>query len=88
MFCVARPCRPRYNVYILFLAEVLLKLFTMAVVKAGCGALNTQTFFLPGGATSSWWEGLVPQSLGEAKSTEKANVIDGFCPGLACRGQM
>ena len=46
----------------MFTVKIMLKLFAVVVLEAGCGALNTQEFFLPGGATSSWWEGLVPQS--------------------------
>ena len=56
----------------MFIVEAILTLLVVARFEAGCGALNTQVFFLPGGATSSWWEGLVPQSLGEAKSTDQS----------------
>ena len=61
-------CRCRFT---LFVAEVASKVFVMAVVEAGCGALNTQMFFPPSGATSTWWGGLVPQEMGEAKSTDQ-----------------
>ena len=46
-------------------------LFVLAVVEAGCGALKTQIFFPPSGATSTWWGGLVPQEMGEVKSTDQ-----------------
>ena len=57
----------------MFLVEAVPTLLVVAMFEAGCGALNTQVFFLPDGATSSWWEVLVPQTLGEAKSTDQAH---------------
>lgn len=39
-------------------------------LKAGYGALNTQSFSPPVVLTLSWWGGSVPQLLGEAKSTK------------------
>ena len=47
--------------------------------RRAAAPLNTQVFFLPGGATSSWREGPVPQQcLGEAKSTDQSagRVLD------------